>query len=76
MADQIRIKVIENGPLRVTGAPLGRLGIEYNEHDRPVEWVEAGSAETADAYSLCRCGASANTPFCDSAHKEAGFRDA
>jgi len=24
---------------------------------------------------LCRCGKSANKPFCDSAHKAAGFRD-
>lgn len=24
--------------------------------------------------ALCRCGASANKPFCDNAHKEAGFR--
>ncbi len=25
--------------------------------------------------TLCRCGASKNKPFCDDAHKEAGFRD-
>lgn len=26
--------------------------------------------------ALCRCGASRNKPFCDNAHREAGFRDA
>jgi CDGSH-type Zn-finger protein/ferredoxin len=25
--------------------------------------------------TLCRCGASKNKPYCDNAHKEAGFRD-
>ncbi len=25
--------------------------------------------------ALCRCGASQNKPFCDNAHREAGFRD-
>ena len=27
-----------------------------------------------DVIAMCRCGASENKPFCDSAHEEAGFK--
>lgn len=64
----VRIKIITNGPLRVTGAGLCRLGIERNEHERPTDYSEHRNEEHAEAYSLCRCGASANKPFCDGAH--------
>ena len=63
------IKVIPEGPLRVTGAELCRLGIEFDEHDRPVAYSEHGDVEHAESYSLCRCGASANKPFCDGTHR-------
>lgn len=47
-------------------------------------WVEGGVSvtlsdgtelETRNRTTLCRCGASANKPLCDGAHKEAAFRD-
>lgn len=33
------------------------------------------SLETKEVMWLCRCGHSANKPFCDGAHKKIGFRD-
>ncbi len=51
--------VSEDGPLHVRG------GIKLNTEDQPV---------TNSHYTLCRCGASKNKPFCDGAHKEAGFK--
>ena len=48
-----------NGPVVLSGA------IE-------IAGADGGSAEGAKG-ALCRCGASANKPFCDGAHKSVGF---
>jgi CDGSH-type Zn-finger protein len=65
---QVKITVRRNGPFRVE-APEGS-----------VEMVDAdGNAYDLTgktAFSLCRCGASANKPFCDSTHKTCGFQGA
>ena len=29
--------------------------------------------QTKEAFALCRCGASANKPYCDGAHSKIGF---
>ncbi len=61
MADN-NIEVRENGPLRFTG-PItitDKDGKSYSVPDG--EWV-----------SFCRCGLSQNKPFCDTAHRDAGF---
>ena len=56
------IKVRTNGPLRVTGD-----NVTVVDHDgRP--YPTAGPT-----VALCRCGASANKPFCDGGHNAAGF---
>lgn len=58
---QVTITVRPNGPLRVED-PNGLVdvvdanGNKYDLTGKP-------------AFSLCRCGASANRPFCDGAHK-------
>jgi CDGSH-type Zn-finger protein len=60
MAD-VRIRPLKNGPLEVSG---------------PVDLVDAqGSpkAPSEDPVYLCRCGQSANKPYCDGSHRKVGF---
>lgn len=59
----VSIKLMDNGPLYVTG---------------PVELVDgAGNRFSTKAqFALCRCGGSQNKPFCDGTHKAIDFRDA
>ncbi len=61
-ATEVKITVRPNGPLRVEGAVrlLDANGGEWDLTGKP-------------AFSLCRCGHSANKPFCDGSHKTAGF---
>ncbi len=58
-----RITVNNNGSLRIEG---------------DFELVDAAGQGIPTAglpkISLCRCGASANKPFCDGAHKTCGFQ--
>ena len=61
----ITIKVRENGSLRVEGDDVKVVdaeGAEYQIRNRP--------------FALCRCGGSANKPFCDGTHKRIGFQAA
>ena len=60
----LTITVLPDGPLRIAG----RFDLVDPEGNRyalpPGPWVE-----------LCRCGQSANRPFCDGRHLLSGFRD-
>ncbi|PKR78770.1 iron-binding protein [Halalkalibacillus sediminis] len=56
------IQVRDNGSILVKG-DVQLLDAEGNEY------------ETKPAFSLCRCGASKNKPFCDGAHKQIEFTD-
>lgn len=62
MADEVVIKVRDDGPYKVTG---------------PVTVVDGEGRRIAvppgESVVLCRCGASQTKPFCDRAHKEIGF---
>lgn len=56
------ITVTKNGPYAVVGS------VELVS----VAWGRGASTEH---YTLCRCGASKNKPFCDGSHWDAAFRD-
>ena len=56
------ISIETNGPLRITGS------IELKD----ANWGQGASQEH---YTLCRCGASKNKPFCDGSHSAIHFDD-
>jgi CDGSH-type Zn-finger protein len=58
----ITIKVRENGSLLVEG-----------EDVKLIDWTGAEYVVPKKPFSLCRCGASKQKPFCDSSHKTCGF---
>lgn len=61
MAD-VTIRALKNGPLEVTG------GAKVTDQKRN-EYQGQG-----DPVYLCRCGQSANKPFCDGTHQKVGFK--
>jgi CDGSH-type Zn-finger protein len=60
MGEKVKIYLKPNGSIRVTGE---------------VDFVDSNGdvIETKENFSLCRCGQSATKPFCDGAHRAAGF---
>jgi len=60
----MKVKFIENGPLVLDTQE------SVNIH------LEGGNEERKGPIFLCRCGKSANKPFCDAAHRKAGFEAA
>jgi CDGSH-type Zn-finger protein len=62
---------VRNGPLRITPVPNGPLLLAGNLE------VVSGTGRTTNRVertALCRCGQSANKPYCDGSHTAAGFR--
>lgn len=65
---EVKITARKNGPYRVE-APEG--GVRLFDADGH-EYNLTGKT----AFSLCRCGASVNKPFCDGTHSKIGFQAA
>lgn len=64
-------EIESGGPLTVKRIPDGPIEVSGNFSIRAGSGRQAWSGRKA---YLCRCGQSANKPFCDGAHKEAGFK--
>ena len=58
----VTVKIIENGPLMVKG--------ECEVQDAQGNTLSS----KGEQIFLCRCGSSANKPYCDGAHKKVGFK--
>jgi CDGSH-type Zn-finger protein len=58
-----KILVRDHGPFLVTG-PITVTDAAGNVFD----------LKGKETFALCRCGESANRPFCDGAHKTCGFQ--
>ena len=58
--EAINVNLVENGPLMVAGS------IE-------ITYPDGSKVQREKNTAFCRCGASANKPFCDGAHKKVGF---
>jgi CDGSH-type Zn-finger protein len=61
--EPVIIRLRDNGPLVIQG-PVRIVDAEGREFTLPTEKPQI---------ALCRCGQSANKPFCDGAHKQCGF---
>lgn len=62
---QIKLTIAKNGPLRVSD-PDGQISLVDHEGN-PI------TPTNSKQFSICRCGASANKPFCDGQHTKIGF---
>ncbi len=58
---KVTIQATKNGPLLVKG-------------DVEILDSQGNSMQTARTVALCRCGQSADKPFCDGTHAKVGFQ--
>ena len=59
---EVRIRPLKDGPYEVKGAA------------QLIDGTRAEFKIAEDPIYLCRCGQSANKPFCDGSHKTCGFK--
>ncbi len=57
--ERVKIEVLENGPLRITGNFV-------------LKDLKRNREESSDFIELCLCGRTKNKPFCDGSHEKPG----
>lgn len=62
-SDMATIKVRQNGPFLVEGDDVTLVDWDGNAYEPPKR-----------PFALCRCGESANRPYCDGTHGKIGFQ--
>jgi CDGSH-type Zn-finger protein len=69
-----KIQITKDGPYLVSGSlPLSEQWIVTNAEGDSLEYREEKKFPAQAQYALCRCGESANKPFCDGTHKKVQF---
>ena len=69
-----KIQITKDGPYLVSGSlPLSEQWIVTNAEGDSLEYREEKKFPAQAQYALCRCGQSANKPFCDGTHKKVQF---
>jgi len=71
--DHAHVQISKDGPYLVHGAIPLRKEIIGTREGESVEWRSGAHYPAQASYELCRCGRSANKPFCDGSHEKAGF---
>ena len=70
----MKIEVTKDGPYLVSGSlPLSEQWIATNAEGESLDYREGKKFPAQEQYALCRCGQSANKPFCDGTHMKVQF---
>ena len=69
-----KVVVSRDGPYLVSGnLPVAEKIIVSDVEGNPVKWGEGRHYPDQEKYDLCRCGKSANKPYCDKTHTKIVF---
>lgn len=69
-----RIDITKDGPYLISGSvPLLQQSIVTNAEGESLDYHEDKRFPPQQQYALCRCGQSANKPFCDGTHASLPF---